>query len=137
MVNSIYSSLLLLLLPFLVLLRQLCNFFRKALQTLQHAGGAYCLVAADKNHDVRASLRGFQEGDNLRVLRAKEDIVESVNVQEVALSQRPVARYPGYALKMTWDVPEGKPLGMLSVNACWHEVVFKHEWGFTERNFLY
>ena len=65
-------------------------------------------MAPDKNHDVRASLRGFQEGDNLRVLRAKEDIVESVNVQEVALSQRPVARYPGYALKMAWDVPERK-----------------------------
>ena len=97
------------------------------MQTLQHAGGAYCLVAPDKNHDVRASLRGFQEGDNLRVLRAKEDIVESVNVQEVALSQRPVARYRGYALKMTWDVPEKKSMGMLSVNACWHEVVFKHE----------
>ena len=42
------------------------------------------------------------EGDNLRVLRAKEDLVESVNVQGVALSQRPVARYPGYALKITW-----------------------------------
>ena len=77
------------------------------------------------------------EGDNLRVLRAKEDIVESVNVQEVALSQRPVARYPGYALKITWYVPEGRSMDMLSVNACWHEVVFKHEWRFTERNFLY
>jgi hypothetical protein len=110
---------------------------RKALHTLQHAGGADCLVAADKNHDVRASLRGFQEGDNLRVLRAKEDIVVSVNVQEIALSQRPVARYPGYALKMTWDVSEGKSMSRLSVNACWHEVVFKHEWRFTERTFLY
>ena len=43
------------------------------MHSLQQAGGAYCVVAAHKDHDARASLRGFQEGDNLRVLRAKED----------------------------------------------------------------
>ncbi len=49
--------------------------FRKALRSLQQVGGAYCLVATDKHHDVRAPLRGFQEGDNLRVLRAKRNCV--------------------------------------------------------------
>jgi hypothetical protein len=48
---------------------------RKSLLSLQHAGGAYCLVAAHKDRDVRGSLRGFVEGDNLRVLRAKDDEV--------------------------------------------------------------
>ncbi len=41
-------------------------------------------MTAHKDHDVRASLRGFQEGDNLRVLRAKED-------EEGALQ---LAKYP-------------------------------------------
>ena len=95
---------------------------RKALRTLQHAGGAYCLVATHENHEVRASLRGFQEGDGLRVLRAKEDNVGPRTEQQLV-------RYPGYALKMKFDVPESK--------ACWHEVVFKNEFGFTESNFLY
>jgi hypothetical protein len=95
------------------------------LQSLQHAGGAYCVVIAHKDHDVRASLRGFQEGDNLRLLRAKEDAGEGLK------------QYPGYALKVTWDVPVGKAMGILKVNVCWHEIVFRNEWGFTERNFLY
>ena len=103
---------------------------RKALRTLQHAGGAYCLVATHENHEVRASLRSFQEGDGLRVLRAKEDAVGPRTEQQLV-------RYPGYALKMTFDVPEGKAMGMLNVRACWHEVVFKNEFGFTESNFLY
>ena len=95
------------------------------MQSLQHAGGAYCLVTTHKDHDVRVSLRGFTEGDNLRVLRAKD---EKVGVGP---------RYPGYALKTTWDVPLGHAMGTLKVNICWHEVVFKHELGFTERNFLF
>ena len=103
---------------------------RKALQTLQQAGGAYCLVATHENHDVRASIRGFQEGDSLRVLRPK-DIESALQQQHVA------ARYPGYALKMTFDVTEGQAMGLLKVNACWHEIVFKNEIGFTESNFLY
>ena len=97
----------------------------------------YSTVAADKNHDVRASLRGFGEGDNLRVLRAKEDLVVSVTTCDLVACERPVARYPGYALKMTWDVPYGKAQGILKVNICWHEIVFRNEWGFTESNFLF
>ena len=107
------------------------------MQSLQHAGGAYCVVAAHKDHDSRASLRGFQEGDNLRVLRAKEEIVVGVGLQDAQLLQKAATRYPGYALKMTWDVPVGKATGLLKVNICWHEIVFRNEWGFTERNFLY
>ena len=79
---------------------------------------------------MRASLRGFQAGDSLRVLRPKENEGASQQQQEAV-------RYPGYALKITFDVPEGKAMGMLKVNACWHEIVFKNEFGFTECNFLY
>ena len=103
---------------------------RKALQTLQVAGGAYCLVAAHEDRDVRASSRGFQEGYSLHVLRPQDN--EGAQRQE-----QEAARYPSYALKITWDVPEGKTMGMLKVNACWHEIVFKNEVGFTESNFLY
>ena len=102
---------------------------RKALRTLQQAGGACCLVATHEDHEVRASLRNFQEGDGLRVLRAKED---DGGPRTDQLS----AGYPGYALKMTFDVPAGKAMGRLNVKACWHEVVFKNEFGFTESNFL-
>jgi hypothetical protein len=45
------------------------------LKSLQGAGGAYCLVTAGKNHEVRGgSLRGFSEGDNIRVVRPKLDV---------------------------------------------------------------
>jgi hypothetical protein len=111
--------------------------FRKSLKSLQHAGGAYCVVAAHKDHDVRASLRGFQEGDNLRVLRAKEEKVAAVEVIDAHLPPKAAARYPGYALKMTWDVPVGKATGIFKVNVCWHEIVFRNEWGFSESNFLH
>ena len=107
------------------------------MQSLQQAGGAYCLVTAHKDHDVRASLRGFQEGDNLRLLRVKEDDAGGTITCDPNVLPPPVARYPGYALKLTWDVPFGKAMGTLKVNACWHDIVFRNEWGFTERKFLY
>ena len=62
------------------------TIFRKALHSLQQAGGAYCIVAAHKDHDARASLRGFQEGDNLRVLRPKEEKVTGVETPDAHLS---------------------------------------------------
>ena len=82
-------------------------------------------------------LRGFQEGDNLRLLRAKEDDARGTIICDPNMLPPPVARYPGYALKLTWDVHIGKAMGTLKVNACWHDIVFRHEWGFTERHFLY
>ncbi len=88
------------------------------------------MSGSHEDHEVRTSLRGFQEGDGLRVLRAKEDDVGP-------RTERQSARYPGYVLKMTFDVPEGKAMGMLNVKACWHEVVFKNEFGFTKSKFLY
>jgi hypothetical protein len=100
------------------------------LRTLQQAGGAYCLVTTHEDNEVRASLRNFQEGDGLCVLRSKED-------DGCPRTDQLSARYPGYALKLTFDVPEGKAMGILNVKACWHEVVFKSEFGFTESNFLY
>ncbi len=65
---------------------------RKALRTLQQAGGAYCLVTTHEDHEVRASLRNFQEGDGLCVLWAKED-------DGCSRTDQLSARYPGYALK--------------------------------------
>jgi hypothetical protein len=43
----------------------------------------------------------------------------------------------GYGLKLTYDLPVGKSVGMLRVRACWHDVVFRNELGFTESMFLY
>ncbi len=79
---------------------------RKALRTLQQARGAYCLVTAHEDHEVRTALRNFIEGDCLRVLQPKDD-------DGGPLADQPSARYPGYALKMTFDVPAGKAMGML------------------------
>jgi hypothetical protein len=107
------------------------------LHSLQQAGGAYCVVAAHKDHDARASLRGFQEGDSLRVLRAKDEKAHVAQVPDPLQTVKLGPRYPGYALKTTWDVPIGKAMGTLLVNVCWHEIVFRNEWGFTESNFLF
>ena len=43
----------------------------------------------------------------------------------------------GYGLKLTYDLPVGKSVRMLRVRACWHDVVFRNELGFTESMFLY
>ena len=116
-----------------------CFVDRKSLQSLQHVGGAYSLAAAPKDHEVRASIRGFQEGDNLRVLRPKDEKEgDKCDIDDIlALPERLVARYPGYALKLTWDVPVCKTQGILKVNACWHDIVFRNECGFAESNFLF
>ncbi len=107
------------------------------MQSLQHAGGAYCVVTAHKDHDTRASLRGFQEGDNLRVLRPKEDKARVPHEPDTTMTGKEGPRYPGYALKTTWDVQVGRAMGILKVNICWHEIIFRNELGFTESNFLF
>jgi hypothetical protein len=43
----------------------------------------------------------------------------------------------GYGLKLTFDLPLGKSVGVLKVRACWHDIVFRNEFGFTESMFLY
>ena len=43
----------------------------------------------------------------------------------------------GYGLKLTFVLPVGKAVGVLQVRACWHDIVFRNELGFTEANFLY
>ena len=35
------------------------------------------------------------------------------------------------------QMPLGKALGVLKVRACWHDIVFRNEFGFTESMFLY
>ena len=121
------------------------TIFREALKSLQGAGGAYCLVTAGRNHDVRGGpLRGFCEGDNIRVIRPKENAKrpkvanvtngEGHNATGVRLAP---ARAIGYGLKFTFDVEVGKAVGVLTIKACWHDIVFRNEFGFTETMFLY
>ena len=69
--------------------------------------------------------------------RVKEEKISSVVTEDGSLLPLPVARYPGYALKMTWDVPVEKAMGILKVSVCWHDIVFRNEWGFTENTFIY
>ena len=51
---------------------------------MQQAGGVYSLVAAPKDHDARGSLRGYQEGDCLRVLRPKDE--KEVGIVDIDVS---------------------------------------------------
>jgi hypothetical protein len=117
--------------------------FSAALKSLQGAGGAYCLVTAGKNHEVRGgSLRGFSEGDNIRVVRPKLDVKVLNNVESngqcdgdnVVVSAK---RAMGYGVKLTFDVTSGKSVGIMTVRACWHDIVFRNSLGFTETMFLY
>jgi hypothetical protein len=43
----------------------------------------------------------------------------------------------GYGVKLTFDVPFGKSVGVLTVRACWHDIVFRNELGFTKTLFSY
>lgn len=120
------------------------SFIREALKSLQGAGGAYCLVTAGKEHVVRGgSLRGFNEGDNIRVIRPKHN-TKPLNAVKTTLTNvdKNVGTLlsttaVGYGLKFTFDVPVGKAMGTLTVRACWHDIVFRNELGFTESMFLY
>ena len=113
------------------------------MKSLQGAGGAYCLVTAGKNHEVRGgSLRGFSEGDNIRVVRPKLDVkvpknVESNGHSDGANAEVSVKRTMGYGVKLTFDLPVGKSVGIMTVRACWHDIVFRNSLGFTETMFLY
>ncbi len=120
-------------------------FRSEALKSLQGTGGAYCLVTAGKEHATRGGpLRGFSEGDNIRVIRPKvktngqtikrRKIGDDVPVKN---GENALVVHGGYGLKFTWDVPVGKAIGVLTVRACWHDIVFRNEFGFTEAMFLY
>ena len=121
------------------------TIFRAALKSLQGAGGAYCLVTAGRDHDVRGgSLRGFCEGDNIRVIRPKEiakrrKVANETNGDGHTATGVPLApaRAIGYGLKFTFDVEVGKAVGVLTIKACWNDIVFRNEFGFTEIMFLY
>jgi hypothetical protein len=114
-----------------------------ALKSLQGAGGAYCLVTAGKKHEVRGeSLRGFSEGDNIRVVRPKLDVKvpktpESNGCSDGANADVSVKRTMGYGVKLTFDLPVRKSVGIITVRACWHDIVFRNSLGFTETMFLY
>ena len=112
---------------------------------MQGVGGAYCLVTAGKDHSGRGgSLRGFSEGDNIRVIRPK---IPRMTKRERMEQPQDVENYNdtaaqgkgsvGYGLKLTFVLPVGKAVGVLQVRACWHDIVFRNELGFTEANFLY
>jgi hypothetical protein len=117
---------------------------RESLKSLQAAGGAYCLVTTGKDHVVLdGSLRNCSEGDNIRVIRPKNDRKAeqrgSVEMGAVDPSEGSSegAGSVGYGLKLTFDLPLGKAVGVLKVRACWHDIVFRNEFGFTETTFLY
>ena len=114
-----------------------------ALKSLQGVGGAYCLATVGKKHEVRGgSLRGFSEGDNIRVVRPKLDVKVPENLKsndhsEGANADMYVNRRMGYGVKLTFDLPVGKSVGIVTVRACWHDIVFRNSLGFTETMFLY
>ncbi len=127
-------------------LLSICYYFftrSAALKSLQGAGGVYCLVTAGKNHEVRGgSFRGFSEGDNIRAVRPKLDVKVPKNVESNGQFEEVnaavfVKRTMGYGVKLTFDLPVGKSVGILTVRACWHDIVFRNSLGFTETMFLY
>jgi hypothetical protein len=76
----------------------------------------------------------------MRVIRSK--VIVKAPPQSIGKSvgeERPVnvKRAVGYGLKFTFDLPVGRSVGILTVRACWHDVVFRNELGFTETVFLY
>ena len=101
-------------------------------------------MTAGKEHVVRGgSLRGFNEDDNIRVIRPKDNTkrlhavkTTPTNVEENVCTPLSTTAV-GYGLKFTFDVPVGKAMGILTVRACWHDIVFRNELGFTESMFLY
>jgi hypothetical protein len=85
----------------------------------------------------------FNEGDNIRVIRPKESRAgrkrdKDNDVHGLKTERKECGhRHVGYGLKLTFDLPQGKAVGKLKIRACWHDIVFRNEFGFTERMFLY
>ena len=127
-----------------MILKHMFMIYRESLKSLQGAGGAYCLVTAGKDHVVLGGLlRNFSEGDNIRVIRPKNSrqarlggVTHIGVVHETTLVMEATGSV-GYGLKLTFDLPLGKAVGVLKVRACWHDIVFRNEFGFTESMFLY
>jgi hypothetical protein len=81
-------------------------------------------------------------GDIIRVVRPKLDVkvlknLESNDHSEGANADMYVKRKMGYGVKFTFDLPVGKSVGIITVRACWHDIVFRNSLGFTEIMFLY
>jgi hypothetical protein len=73
--------------------------------------------------------------------KAPRQLRKSVNtdtgVQEGTVLDGNATGSLGYGLKLTFDLSVGKASGMLKVRACWYDIVFRNEFGFTESRFLY
>jgi hypothetical protein len=87
-------------------------------------------------------LRGFSEGDNIRVIRPKLDVKAPKNLESAGNADGQngvvyVNRTVSYGVKLTFDLPVEKSVGIMTVRAFWHDIVLKNELGFTETMFLY
>jgi hypothetical protein len=138
------SNIMVLLLMPRFIFKNMFTIYRESLHSLQGAGGAYCLVSAGKDHALLGgSLRNFSEGDIIRVIRPKNSRQAGLGgsaamgaVHETGGCLEATGSV-GYGLKLTFDLPLGKAVGVLKVRACWHDIVFRNEFGFTESMFLY
>ena len=91
----------------------MCNY-SAALKSLQGVGGAYCLVTAGKDHSVRGgSLRGFREGDNIRVIRPK---LPRMSTRERTEQRQDMENYNGTAAQGKGSVGYGLKLTFVFVN---------------------
>lgn len=82
----------------------------------------------------RVCIREIRSKENTKRLNAVETTL--TNGEDNVCTPLSITAV-GNGLKVTFGVLVGKAMGILTVRACWHDMVFRDEPGFTESMFLY
>jgi hypothetical protein len=103
----------------------IAQHFRKALRSLERAGGVYAMVAPCAEVTFPDLLVGhLVGGEPLRVVLPKEPRRRPHETSSCIVPALPKTT-TGYGVKLTFDVPQGKHNGQLQVRVCWHNVVYQ------------
>ena len=103
---------------------------RKALRSLQNASGVYGLVVPSAEVRYPDMLVGHLiGGETLRTVLPKNE--GGTGRQKLGIkgiesnASSGTKSVPGYGVKLTFDVPQGKHNGVLDVKVCWHNIVYQ------------
>ena len=99
------------------------------MRRVQAASGIYGMVAApDKTTLLHPVVGRFTTGQTIRVVQPAEVMQTVPWILEGNKS---------CGLRMTYDLPRGNSNGTLTVRVCWCSIVFRDDFDFAARHFVY
>jgi hypothetical protein len=105
------------------------TYLRKALRSLQNAAGVYGMAVPSADVYFPGNIVGhLTGGETLRTVVTKEQQGKGKGKRRSSNQEVTGAFVPrtgtGYGVKLTYDVPQGRHNGQLTVRVCWHSIVY-------------